>query len=65
MAIQKQQAIITLGVIFTTISPNLGEAQLIGSGEVLEWQSPPPDHRRSLQRARQESSPGIDAAHVG
>ena len=54
MATQKQQVIITLGVIFTTISPNLGEAQLIGSGEVLEWQSPPPDHRISYGPAPQQ-----------
>ena len=47
MARLKQAMITALGILLITVYPNQGSAQLIGSSEVLEWQSPPPDHRIS------------------
>ena len=47
MARLKQAIITALGILLITVYPNQGSAQLIGSSEVLEWQSPPPDHRIS------------------
>ena len=43
----KQAMITALGIILIPVCPTPGSAQLIGSDEVLEWQSPPPDHRIS------------------
>ena len=47
MARLKQATITALGILLIPVCPNPGSAQLIGSNEVLEWQSPPPDHRIS------------------
>ena len=53
MARLKQAMITALGILLITVYPNQGSAQLIGSSEVLEWQSPPPDHRISVSYTQQ------------
>jgi len=50
----KQAMITALGILLIPVCPNPGSAQLIGSDEVLEWQSPPPDHRISYGPGAQQ-----------
>jgi acetyl esterase/lipase len=54
MARLKQATITAFGILLIPVYPNPGSAQLIGSGEVLEWQSPPPDHRISYGPGAQQ-----------
>ena len=46
--------IIALGLSIYLVCPNQGSAQLIDSGDVLGWQSPPPDHRISYGPSPQQ-----------
>ena len=46
--------IIALGLFIYLVCPNQRSAQLIDSGDVLGWQSPPPDHRISYGPSAQQ-----------